>query len=53
VQNEAAYALADLLRDEMRATNGHPHARYLTIEVRDTDGPVLRARFMFEFERLQ
>jgi uncharacterized protein DUF6894 len=53
VQNEAAYALADLLRDEVRATNGHPHARYLTIEVRDADGPVLRARFMFEFERLQ
>jgi len=53
VQNEAAYALADLLRNEVRATNGHPHARFLTIEVRDADGPVLRARFMFEFERMQ
>ena len=39
VQNEAAYALADLLRDEVRATNGYPHARYLIIEVRDADGP--------------
>jgi Domain of unknown function (DUF6894) len=53
VQNEAAYALADLLRDEVRATNGYLHARYLMIEVRDADGPVLRARFAFEFERLQ
>ena len=32
VQNEAAYALADLLRAEVRASNGYPHARYLTID---------------------
>jgi uncharacterized protein DUF6894 len=44
VQNEAAYALADLLRDEVRATNGHPHARYLMIEVRDFSLPVGRIR---------
>ena len=49
----ATPTLADLLRNEVRATNGYPHARYLTIEVRDADGPVLRARFTFEFERLQ
>jgi hypothetical protein len=53
VQNEAAYALADMLRDELRATNGNPHARLLMIEVRDDVGPVLRARFAFEMERLQ
>jgi hypothetical protein len=52
VQNEAAYALADLLRDDVRATNGSPHARLLMIEVRDGGGPVLRARFAFEMERL-
>ena len=53
VQNEAAYALAGLLRDEVRATNGYPHARYLMIEVREAAGPVLRVRFTFEFERVQ
>ena len=31
IQNEAAYALADMLRDEVRATNGNPRARDLMI----------------------
>lgn len=53
IQNEAAYALADMLTDQLRATNGNPIARHLVIEVRDSGGPVMRARFSFEIERLQ
>ena len=53
VQNEAAYALADLLRDQVRAANGNGHARDLLIEVRDTDGPMMRTRFTFEMDHLQ
>ena len=53
VQDEAAYALTDLLRDQVRATNGNPLARHLVIEVRDGGGPVMRARFLFEIEHLQ
>jgi uncharacterized protein DUF6894 len=53
VQNEAAYALADMLRDEVRATNGNPLARHLLIEVRDGGGQVLHAKFSFEIKRLQ
>jgi hypothetical protein len=45
VQDEAAYSLSDMLRDEVRVTNGHPLARHLTIEVRDGNGPVLDATF--------
>jgi hypothetical protein len=33
VQNEAAYALADMLRDDVRATMGNPTARELMIVV--------------------
>ena len=53
VQNEAAYALADMLRDEVRATNGNPLARDLTIVVRDAKGPVLEAKYSFQIARLQ
>ena len=53
VQNEAAYALADVLRDQLRAANGNGLARHLMIEVRDTGGPVLHAKFSFELTRLQ
>ena len=53
VQDEAAYALSDMLRDEVRATNGNPLARHLTIEVRDAEGPLLDAKFAFEIKRLQ
>jgi hypothetical protein len=53
VQNEAAYALADMLRDQLRAANGNGLARHLIIEVRDTGGAVMSARFSFEIERLQ
>lgn len=53
LQNEAAYALADLLRDEVSATNGNPSARHLTVEVRDEGGPVLHAKFSFEMKHRQ
>jgi hypothetical protein len=53
VQNEAAYALADMLRDDVRATIGNPTARELIIVVRDGSGPVLQARYSFEVMRLQ
>jgi hypothetical protein len=51
VQEEAARALADMARDEVLARNGF--ARHLAIEVRDDNGPVMRAKFAFELERLQ
>jgi hypothetical protein len=53
VQNEAAYALADMLREQLPVGNGNGHARYLIIEVRDTSGPVMHARFSLEMQRLQ
>ena len=53
VQDEAAYALTDLLRDQVRASNGNPLARHLTIEVRDGSGSLLHASFLFEMKRLQ
>jgi len=53
VQDEAAYALSDMLRGEVRVTNGHPLARHLTIEVRDDIGPVLEASFAFAIKRVQ
>lgn len=53
VQNEAAYALADMLREAVRATNGNPQARHLTVEVRDNGGPLLDARFAFDMKRMQ
>ena len=53
VQNEAAYALADMLRDNVRATMGNPCARDLMIVVRDAKGPVLEVKYSFEVTRLQ
>lgn len=53
VQNEAAYALADMLRDDVRATIGNPNARNMTIVVRDARGPVLEAKYSFEVARIQ
>jgi hypothetical protein len=52
VQNEAAYALADMLRDQLPAANGNGLARDLIVEVRDSGGAVMRARFAFEIEHL-
>jgi hypothetical protein len=53
VQNEAAYALTDMLRDDVRESMGNPTARDLMIVVRDTSGVVLQARYSFEVMRLQ
>jgi len=53
VQNEAAYALADMLRDQMPITNGNGLSRDLIIEVRDTGGLVMLARFAFEIPHIQ
>jgi hypothetical protein len=53
VQNEAAYALADMLRDQLPIANGNGHARDLIVEVRDTGGPVMHARFSFEMQHVQ
>ena len=53
VQNEAAYALADMLSEQLRAANGHGLARDLIIEVRDSGGPVMHTRFSFEMQHLQ
>jgi uncharacterized protein DUF6894 len=51
VQDEAAYALTDLLREQVRATDGSPFAQYLAIEVRDSSGPLFEATFSFETKR--
>ena len=53
IQNEAAYALSDMLRDQLPITNGNGLARDLLIEVRDTGGLVMRARFAFEIPHIQ
>lgn len=51
VRDEAAHSLADMARDEVPLTGNGP-ARHMAIEVRDGDGPVLHARFLFENKRL-
>ncbi|WP_439400492.1 DUF6894 family protein (plasmid) [Bradyrhizobium sp. PMVTL-01] len=48
VRNEAARALVDLARDSIRSNSAN-----LVIEARDENGPVMRARFEFDIERLQ
>ena len=53
VQNEAAYALADMLRDQLPIANGNGHARDLIVEVRDGDGPVMHTRFAFVMQDVQ
>lgn len=53
VQNEAAYALADMLRDQLPIANGNGRARDLIVEVRDSGGLVMHARFSFEMQHLQ
>jgi hypothetical protein len=51
VQDEAAYALMDLLKEQMRASDGHPLAHHLAVEVRDASGPLLTASFLFQIKR--
>ena len=53
VQDEAARALADMAKDEVRATSGNGLTRDLAIEVRDDNGAVMRVKFTFQIERLQ
>ena len=53
VQAEAARALAGMARDEVWASNGNRCERHLAIDIRDDSRVVMRAKFMFEFERLQ
>jgi hypothetical protein len=53
VQDEAAYALADMARDDVRENATSGLARHVAIEVRDDYGPVMRAKFSFKIERLQ
>jgi hypothetical protein len=52
VQNEAAFALADMLRDQLPIANGNGRVRDLIVEVRDSGGAVMRVRFSFEIEHL-
>lgn len=52
VQEEAAHALAGMARDEV-PLSGNGQVRHMAIEVRDGDGPVLRAKFSFETTRTQ
>jgi hypothetical protein len=47
VRDEAAYALADLSKEQVRATDGSPFAQYLAVEVRDGPVPLLELRFRF------
>ncbi|MBR1153137.1 DUF6894 family protein [Bradyrhizobium sp. JYMT SZCCT0428] len=53
VQAEAARALADLARDGLRKADGNGSPYYMMVGVRDDDGPVMHAKFSFEFKRLQ
>lgn len=52
VQNEAARALTELARDELRKADGSGSPYHIMVEVRDDDGPVMHAKFSFEFKRL-
>jgi hypothetical protein len=54
VQDEAAHALADFVRDEARRFNSHDSlVRQLEIEVRDDNGAVMKVKFSFEIARPQ
>jgi hypothetical protein len=53
VQEQAALALTDMARDEVRIAVGNGSTRNLGIEVRDARGPVLLAKFSFEIQRVQ
>ena len=49
VQQEAALSLADVARDAVRISRRNAHL--MQIEVRDDNGPVLQARFVFAIDR--
>ena len=48
-QEEAALSLADMARDAVRISRRNAHL--MQIEVRDDNGPVLQARFVFAIDR--
>jgi hypothetical protein len=49
VQQEAALSLADLARDAVRISRRN--VNLMEIEVRDDNGPVLHAKFVFAIDR--
>ena len=54
VQDEAARAIGDLARDEVRRIKADAsEVRQLAVEVRDDTGAVMHAKFSFEIKRLQ
>jgi hypothetical protein len=52
VQNEAAWTLVEMAREDLRAGSGYGADRHLAIEVRDGERAVMRATFSFEVSRL-
>ena len=48
-QEEAALSLADIARDAVRIPRRNAHL--MQIEVRDDNGPVLQAKFVFSIDR--
>jgi hypothetical protein len=53
VQDEAARAIGDLARDEVRRIKADAsEARQLAVEVRDDTGAVMHAKFSCEIKRL-
>jgi hypothetical protein len=51
VQEEAARSLADMARDSALAHGRDGAGRRMSIRVRDRNGPVLKAQFLFEIDR--
>jgi hypothetical protein len=51
VQEEAARALADMARDELRKVIDPAKNQHMAIEVRDENGPLLEVKFTFELTR--
>lgn len=50
-QVEAAQALADMARDTVPSLCSNSAGRQISIEVRDDDGPVLRAKLVIDIVR--
>jgi hypothetical protein len=47
-QEKAARSLADMARDALRRGPEHVRRHHMAIEVRDRNGPVLQATYLFE-----
>jgi hypothetical protein len=50
VQEEAARSLVDIAKDMVRGNGDSSPWHRMVIEVRDDNGPVLRAKFTFEMD---